>query len=262
MSPVTPDRDGTPILGCHVDALSWTGTLDLIVKWARRRESRYVCICNVHSVVTARRDPDFQAVLTSADAALPDGMPLAWYLRRHGFKDQQRINGPDLLARLSARAASLGLPVFFIGSTAAILARMTARLRCSQPALDIVGTLSPPFRSLTPRENESIAAEIQRSGARIVFVGLGCPKQERWMAEQRGRIPAVMIGVGAAFDFHAGQQPRAPRWMRDHGLEWLHRLRCEPRRLWRRYLVTNSLFAWYLLRELFAARAWASSVRD
>jgi N-acetylglucosaminyldiphosphoundecaprenol N-acetyl-beta-D-mannosaminyltransferase len=249
------DRHGTPILGCHVDALSWGRTLDLIANWARRGESRYVCICNVHSVVTARRDPVFQAVLTRADAALPDGMPLAWYLRRHGFRNQQRINGPDLLARLSARAASLGLPVFFIGSTASILARMTARLRCSQPALDIAGTLSPPFRSLTRGENEAIAAQIRHSGARIVFVGLGCPKQERWMAEQRGRIPAVMIGVGAAFDFHAGEQPRAPRWMREHGLEWLHRLWCEPRRLWRRYLVTNTLFAWYLLRDLFRERS-------
>jgi N-acetylglucosaminyldiphosphoundecaprenol N-acetyl-beta-D-mannosaminyltransferase len=144
--------------------------------------------------------------------------------------------------------------VFFIGSTASILARMTARLRCSQPALDIVGTLSPPFRSLTSVENVSIAQAIRRSGARIVFVGLGCPKQEHWMAEQRGRIPAVMIGVGAAFDFHAGEQPRAPLWMREHGLEWLHRLWCEPRRLWRRYLVTNTLFIWYLLRELARTR--------
>jgi N-acetylglucosaminyldiphosphoundecaprenol N-acetyl-beta-D-mannosaminyltransferase len=251
---VSDGRSGAPVLGCHVDALSWVHVLDLIVNWARRRESRYVCICNVHSVVTARRDPAFQSVLTRADAALPDGMPLAWYLRRHGFRDQQRINGPDLLARLSARAAQLGLPVFFIGSTASILARMTARLRCSQPALDIVGTLSPPFRSLSEQENAAIAAAIERSGARIVFVGLGCPKQEYWMAEQRGRIPAVMIGVGAAFDFHAGQQPRAPRWMREHGLEWLHRLWCEPRRLWRRYLVTNTLFIWYLLRELARRR--------
>lgn len=242
--------DGRPraaVLGCAIDAVSWDDILERIERWSERRESRYVCLCNVHSLVTARQDGRLRQVLNGADAATPDGMPVAWYLRRSGFPGQQRINGPDLMWRYCERAAANGTPIFLYGATDRTLALLAARLRQAFPGIRIAGSHAPPFRDLTPREEDGIAALIRRSGARVVFVGLGCPKQELWMARQRGKLRAVMIGVGAAFDYHAGTLRRAPRWMQNSGLEWLFRLMTEPRRLWRRYLVTNSLFVYYLV---------------
>jgi N-acetylglucosaminyldiphosphoundecaprenol N-acetyl-beta-D-mannosaminyltransferase len=243
------DRRTGPVLGAHIDALSWEAALQRLLGWARQRESRYVTICNVHVVVTASRDADYRAVINAADMATPDGAPVAWMLRRQGFADQPRISGPDLMWALCERCAAEGVPVFFHGSTPDTLARLEARLHAALPALRM--TLeSPPFRALTDEEDAAAVARINASGAGIVFVGLGCPKQEKWMAAHRGRISAVMIGVGAAFDFHAGVVRRAPRWMRDNGLEWLHRLASEPGRLWKRYLVTNTLFILGAVKQL------------
>lgn len=243
-----------PVLGSRVDALDWRQCLARIVEWAARRESRYVCLCNVHSIVTARRDPGFGRVINDADLAAPDGAPVAWRLRTLGFGGQRRVAGPDLMWKCCARAAAEGLPVFLYGGGARTLRRLTAYLAREFPDLKVAGCYAPPFRPLTAEEDARIAAAIADSGARIVFVALGCPRQEAWMASHRGRIRAVMVGVGAAFDFHAGVVRRAPRWMREAGLEWLHRLASEPRRLWRRYLVTNTLFVAYLLGELLIPR--------
>jgi N-acetylglucosaminyldiphosphoundecaprenol N-acetyl-beta-D-mannosaminyltransferase len=229
------------VLGANIDAMPWDTAMARLLGWAHARETRYVTICNVHVVVTASRDPDYRAVINAADMATPDGAPVAWMLRRLGFANQPRISGPDLMWALCARCAAEDLPVFFYGSTEATLAQLEARLHSAFPALR-VKMESPPFRALSAEEDAEAVERINASGAGIVFVGLGCPKQERWMAEHRGRINAVMIGVGAAFDFHAGVVQRAPQWMRDNGLEWLHRLASEPGRLWKRYLVTNSLF--------------------
>ena len=244
------DRTRGNVLGVQIDALSWEKALDCLLAWARSRASRYVCICNVHVVVTASRDSSYRQVIDSADMATPDGAPVAWMLRRLGFSGQTRINGPDLMLALCERCAVVGVPVYFFGSTEPTLAAMASRLRAQYDSLKIGGLESPPFRSLTREEDEQTIARINASGAGIVFVGLGCPKQERWMAEHRGKLDAVMVGVGAAFDFHAGTVQRAPTWMREHGLEWLHRLLSEPRRLWKRYLVTNSLFILGALRQL------------
>jgi N-acetylglucosaminyldiphosphoundecaprenol N-acetyl-beta-D-mannosaminyltransferase len=245
-------RTGGKVLGRRIDALDWRQCLDRIFGWAARGKSRYVCLCNVHSVVTACRDPGLDRVIDGADLAAPDGAPVAWRLRSLGFARQQRINGPDLMWSCCAGAAEEGLPVFLYGSTAATLQRLRARLESEFPALVIAGCHAPPFRELTEKEDARVVRAIEDSGARVVFVGLGCPKQEVWMAAHRGRIRAVMIGVGAAFDYHAGVVRRAPRWMRGIGLEWLHRLVSEPRRLWRRYLVTNALFLAYLAGEILA----------
>jgi len=245
-------RTGASVLGSHIDAVDWGACLDRIFDWARAGESRYVCLCNAHSVVTARRDPAFARVLGAADLAVPDGAPVAWCLRRLGFPRQRRIAGPDLMWKTCARAAAEDVPVFLCGGTAATLERLAARLKREFPRLKLAGSLSPPFRKLTGDDHAAIVRAVERSGARIVFVGLGCPSQEEWMAARRGALPAVMIGVGAAFDFHAGAVRRAPRWMREAGLEWLHRLLAEPRRLWRRYLVTNALFLTYLLGDSMA----------
>ena len=252
--PMETERRGGRVLDSFIDALDWDAALARIETWAHRHESRYVAICNVHSVVTASRDKAFRDVLAASDMATPDGAPVAWMLRRRGFAGQPRVNGPDLMEKLCARAADSGLKVFFYGSAEATLERLSAALQQHFPGLQIVGAHAPPFRPLSEEEDASDVRRINDSGAQIVFVGLGCPKQEAWMKAHRGRVNGVMIGVGAAFDYHAGTIRRAPHWMRDVGLEWLHRLASEPGRLWRRYLVTNTLFVLGACRELVFRR--------
>lgn len=249
------NRQTGRVLGVQIDALAWHEAIDRLLAWARDRQSRYVVICNVHVVVTASRYAGYRQWIDGADMATPDGAPVAWMLRRQGFAKQPRICGPDLMWALSERAANEGIPIYCYGSTESTLALLKDRLRAA--FLDLRMTAeSPPFRALTAGEDTEAVERINASGAGIVFVGLGCPKQERWMADHRGRINAVMIGVGAAFDFHAGTVQRAPAWMRDNGLEWLYRLVSEPRRLWKRYLVTNTLFILGAARQLlFGARA-------
>lgn len=253
--PELPARQTATVLGTPIDVLAWTPLLKRLALWAGRSESRYVCICNAHSVVTASRDPSFAAVLAAADLTTPDGAPVAWMLRRQGHRSQQRINGPDLMWRYGQEAAQRGESIYLYGSTPRTLELLQIRLRQAWPGLRIAGAESPPYRDLSAQEDEEVVRRINASGAGTVWVSLGCPKQELWMAAHRGRVQAVMIGVGAAFDFHAGTLPRAPRWMQDHGLEWLHRLASEPRRLWRRYLVTNTLFVLGAARQLLARHA-------
>ncbi len=247
-------RTGALILGCFIDATLWQEAVDTLLHWAKDRQSRYVCVCNVHVAVTAKQDPEFCRIVNEADLATPDGMPLVWALHRMGFQRQERINGPDLMWRLCGRAAETGLSIFLYGSTAETLERLTDKLKTAFPQLAIAGVHSPPFRLLSEEEDRGITDRINRSGAHIVFVGLGCPKQELWMAAHRGKIQGVMIGVGAAFYYHAGTVRRAPLWMQRSGFEWLFRLLSEPRRLAKRYLVTNSLFLIYLGLGFFKAR--------
>lgn len=244
--PVTSQVDTAP-----VDALSMSEALQRVANWAALRSSRVVCFCNVHSVVTCRRDAAFQSALSSADLRLPDGAPVAWMLRRLGKVGQSRVSGPDFMWAYFAQAARRGERVFLYGSTPSTLERLQDAIRRSFPGLVVAGAWSPPFRALSEEEDQAVTRLINESGANSVWVGLGCPTQERWMRAHRGSIHAVMLGVGAAFDFHAGVRPRAPGWMRQAGLEWLHRLASEPRRLWRRYLVTNSLFTALAARQLF-----------
>lgn len=229
------------VLGTLIDAISWDTAINKLLAWARSRQSRYVAICNAHLVVTASNNLAYREVINGADMATPDGAPVAWMLRKQGYRTQPRISGPDLMWKLCERAQDENLSIYCFGSTATTLSLLNDALIRSFPRLQFTME-SPAFRDLTPEEDEEVVQRINMSGASIVFVGLGCPKQERWMAEHRGRIHAVMLGVGAAFDFHAGSVKRAPEWMRDYGLEWLHRLIAEPRRLWRRYLVTNTQF--------------------
>ena len=245
-----PDHNGTPVLDTYIHALNWSAALDQISAWGRARESRYVCICNVHSVVLGSRDAAFQQVLNQADLSTPDGAPVAWMMRRLGHPGQKRITGPDLMWRYCEQAQGSDQRIFLYGGSVQTLSALRSRLSELYPGLQISGAISPPFRPLSESEKDDVVAQINESNTNVVFVGLGCPKQEWWMAEHRGRINAVMIGVGAAFDFHAGVIRRAPLWMQQTGLEWLHRLGAEPRRLWRRYLVTNSLFVLAAVRQL------------
>jgi N-acetylglucosaminyldiphosphoundecaprenol N-acetyl-beta-D-mannosaminyltransferase len=251
---VTKTRRTARVLRAPIDVVTWDDALMRIADWAGKRQSRYVCICNAHSVVTAGRDAAFGAALEHADMATPDGAPVAWMMRRLGFQSQQRINGPDLMWRYCSQAAQRDECIYLYGGTTETLTALQTKLANVFPALAVAGAYSPPFRQLTQAEEAAIVERINASGAGTVWVSLGCPKQELWMATQRGRINAVMVGVGAAFDYHAGTQRRAPLWMQNYGLEWLFRLLSEPRRLWRRYLVTNSLFILGGARQLLALR--------
>nr|WP_315197816.1 WecB/TagA/CpsF family glycosyltransferase [uncultured Aquabacterium sp.] len=243
-------RRGAHVLDTHIDAIGWDEVVSRIASWAAHRQSRVVALCNVHSVVTASQEPAFQTVLSQADLALPDGAPVAWALRREGFSEQQRINGPDLTWRYLQVAEQLGQSVFFYGSTQDTLDRLLVTIKDSFPKLKIVGMESPPYRELSEDEDQAYVDQINQSGANVLFVGLGCPKQEAWMAAHRGRIKAVMLGVGAAFDYHAGTIQRAPVWMQKIGMEWFHRLLSEPRRLFKRYTVTNSIFIFRMVKNL------------
>jgi len=243
-------RQTCQVLGIPVDAVTFTQAQDRVLRWGHARQSRYVVLANVHVVVTAAREPAFGAVVAAADLAAPDGAPVAWMLRKLGHTGQQRVSGPDLTWALLERCAAERLPVYLYGSTPETLQALVNRATAAFAALNIAGYESPPFRALTEEEDAQAVERINASGAGLVFVGLGCPKQEYWMLAHRGRVNAVMLGVGAAFDFHAGTVSRAPLWMREHGLEWLHRLASEPRRLWKRYLVTNTLFVLMAAKQL------------
>jgi N-acetylglucosaminyldiphosphoundecaprenol N-acetyl-beta-D-mannosaminyltransferase len=233
----------------RVDATSYPDATTRICSWARAGESRYVCVAAVNNVIESHDHPDFREHMNGADLVTPDGMPLVWGLRLLGIGDATRVYGPHLTGLLCERAADEGIPVGFYGGTPEVLDAMIAKLVSAYPGLDVAYRHSPPFRAPTPAEEEATREEIRRSGARIVFVGLGTPKQERWMASHRGRVNATMVGVGAAFDFLAATKRQAPSWIQRIGMEWLFRLLHEPRRLWRRYLLGNPRFV-----VLFAAQ--------
>jgi len=242
------------ILGTWIDALAWDEAIERIVAWGSARASRYVCVCNVHSVVTATREAPFKRALSEADLVTCDGAPIAWMLRRLGFPAQERIAGPDMMWRYLRAGEALHHRVYLYGSTDDTLARLGAVLAREFPGIVVAGMRSPPFDGFRPVQDDADVSAINASEANVVFIGLGCPKQEQWMAEHRGRVNALMIGVGAAFDYHSGTLARAPLWLQRHGLEWLYRLGCEPRRLMRRYVVTNSLFVVGAAAQLWHSR--------
>jgi N-acetylglucosaminyldiphosphoundecaprenol N-acetyl-beta-D-mannosaminyltransferase len=230
------------ILGSRVDATTYANATGRIIDWAIRGESRYVCVANVNNAIEAYDDPSYQRVMNEADLVTPDGMPLVWALRALGVRDATRVYGPDLTPIVCAGAAREAIPVGFYGGTPEVLDRLVLELTRRAPGLQVAYQWSPPFRSLTEDENREVVRAINASGARILFVGLGAPKQERWIAQQRGHIGAVMVGVGAAFDFISGAKRQAPRALQASGLEWAFRLAVEPKRLWRRYLTRNPRF--------------------
>jgi N-acetylglucosaminyldiphosphoundecaprenol N-acetyl-beta-D-mannosaminyltransferase len=238
------------IVGMRVDATSYEQACRQILAWADHKESRYVCASTVNNAIESVDDPTFRAVMNGADMVTPDGMPLVWGLRLLGCREATRVYGPDLTEKLLALAAARGTRVGFYGGDPVVLATLTYVARRRWTGLRIVYTFSPPFRPLTTEEDGRTTGDIKTSGVQILFVGLGSPKQDRWMAEHKGSFDAVMVGVGAAFDFIAGTKRQAPPFMQRAGLEWLFRLLSEPRRLWKRYLVRNPWFVWLFGREL------------
>lgn len=249
------------VLGTRVDATSYPDTVSRIVGWARSGESRYVCVASVNNVMVAHEDSGFRRIMNAADLVTPDGMPLVWALRWLGIPTATRVRGTDLMSAILDRAALEGIPVGILGGDPKALEALVHRLRTRWPGLDVAYVHSPPFRPLPEAEDEEVARRIEGSGARIVFVALGCPKQETWMARHRDRVPAVMVGVGAAIDFLAGTKRQAPRLLQDAGLEWLFRLAAEPRRLWRRYLKQNPAFMGLLALQVARRRLGRTEYR-
>lgn len=239
-----------PVIGTRVDTTSYKDAQEKIINWTKLNQSCCIYAANVHMLMEAWDASDFREVVNAADMVTPDGMPLVWMLRLKGRKKQQRVYGPTLMLHVMERAAQEGIPVGFYGGRTDVLEKLVERMQDRFPGLSVVYAYSPPFRVLTQDENDQICKAIQNSGLRILFIGLGCPKQERWMAEHRGCISAVMLGVGAAFDFHAGVIRQAPAWMQRASLEWLYRFVQEPRRLWKRYLIQNPRFVTLALADL------------
>ena len=243
------------VIKSRIDGTSYAEACEQIIAWAKEKKSCYVIPANVHVVMTAFWRESYQTIINNAALVTPDGMPLVWALRLFGLKKQQRVYGPDLMLACCDRAQTEQVPISLYGSTPAVLAKLKHNLKQWYPKLIIAESYSPPFRLLTPQETEAEIKRINHSGSAIVFVALGCPKQEEWMAQQVGKIHAVMIGVGAAFAFHSQEVSQAPRWLMKFGLEWLYRLAAEPKRLWRRYLINNPVFL--ILLTLQLVQYWA-----
>jgi N-acetylglucosaminyldiphosphoundecaprenol N-acetyl-beta-D-mannosaminyltransferase len=239
------------VLGVPLAIVDYEGTLAWIDRAVADGCRGYVCVAAVHTVMACREDPDLRAAVLGADFTVPDGQPLVWALNALGHELPDRVYGPELMDRACARAARTGRRFYLYGGrNQGALAQLARNLRLRHPGLQIVGGHVPPFRDLTDAEEDAVAADVRRSGAEVVWVGIGVPKQEKWMARMRDRLSApVLIGVGAAFDFHAGLIPQAPGWVQRLGLEWAFRLAQEPRRLWRRYLHYNPRFVTGFARQ-------------
>jgi len=238
------------VLGVGISPLTRSQAVATIEDWIARGERHYVCVSGIHGVMESHRDAHLRAIHNAAGMVTPDGMPLVWISRWKGFRQTERVYGPDLLLACCERSVSTGYRHYFYGGGPGVPEQLTKRLQARFPRLDVVGGYSPPFRALTPDEDANVVARVNAASPDIVWVGLSTPKQERWMFEHRDRLTAaVCIGVGAAFDFHAGLKPQAPKWMQRSGLEWVFRLYHEPRRLWRRYLRNNPLFVWHVILQ-------------
>lgn len=235
------------ILKVNVTVTNMKHTVEMIDSSLEEMRGHYICASNVHTTVMAYEDPTYLKVQNQAIMALPDGKPLSVIERKRGFKEAEKVSGPDLMPAIMALSEKKGYTHFFYGSDEETLERLKENLLERFPKLKIVGMISPPYRELTSHEEEAFIARINEVHPDFLWVGLGAPKQEKWMAAQENKIDSLMIGVGAAFAFHAGMFKRAPLWMQNAGLEWFHRLCQDPVRLWKRYVVTNTKFIWYML---------------
>jgi N-acetylglucosaminyldiphosphoundecaprenol N-acetyl-beta-D-mannosaminyltransferase len=255
-SSTATDSDRAVILGIGVSAVTLDGAAAIIENWIRNRTPNYVCITGAHGVIESRRDEELRSIHNGAGMVTPDGMPLVFMARRLGFNRVTRVCGSDLMRRLTEISAARGYRQFYYGGSPGLADRLGATLKARFPALEIAGTMTPPFRALTPEEDDAAIERINAAAPDIVWVGLSTPKQELWMASHVGPLNgAVLIGVGAAFDFLAGTKSQAPVWMQRSGLEWTYRLACEPRRLWKRYARIVPVFLVLALAQLVLQRA-------
>ena len=246
-----PEASFYKILGVRVNAVQVPEVVSRMQNWiARRNSCRYIAVTDMHSLMQAQRVPSFRIVLQEAALTVPDGFPLVWLARRKGFPLRRRVYGPELMEHFCAATSAKGYRHFFYGGAPGVAEALAERFAARFPGLRVAGAHCPPFRPLSPEEDAAEVAKINSSEADIVWVGLGAPKQERGMFEHRNRLNCpVLVGVGAAFDFHSGRVAQAPSWMREHGLEWLFRLSREPARLWRRYLIYGTQFVALVILE-------------
>lgn len=248
------------ILGVNVSAINLPRCLTAIDGWIAARQQSYICVADVHAIMESHWDHEFRQIHNAAALVTPDGMPLVWLCRLAGHRDSNRVYGPDLLLALCEHSVPRGYRHFFYGGGPGVAQQLADRLRERFPGLAIAGTASPPFRALSGAEMLEAAREINLARPDILWVGLSTPKQERWMRRQLGHVGApILIGIGAAFDFHSRHKRQAPRWMQRGGLEWLFRLATEPRRLWRRYLTCLPAFAVLTARQLAGLRTSRAS---
>lgn len=239
------------LFGVNVSAAGPETVVNKIIAWASERRAKTVDFMAVHSLIVAARDPEHRARMNKFDIVACDGQPMRWAMNFfHKTKMPERVYGPDTTLKVCQECAKAGIGVYLYGGRPETLEPLADNLLSKAPGLKIVGAESPPFRPLTQEEDDAAVRRIEASGAGVLFIGIGCPKQEIFAADHKDRINAVQLCVGAAFDFHAGTVKQAPPWMQKRGLEWLYRLCREPRRLWKRYLVTNSIFVAYFLRRL------------
>jgi N-acetylglucosaminyldiphosphoundecaprenol N-acetyl-beta-D-mannosaminyltransferase len=244
------------VLGVQVNAIQIRDVVAQMERWiSDRNGSHFVAVTGMHGVTEAQHELSFKDILNSADLVVPDGMPLLWRGRWEGYALTHRVSGSELMEVFCRLTGDLYRHFLYGGAPG--VPEHLAEVLTRQYGTRVVGTYSPPFRSLTEREKQDVAARIEATNADVLWVGLSTPKQERWMAEYRERLRVpVMLGVGAAFDFHTGRVKRAPSWMRENGLEWLFRLLMEPRRLWRRYLIGGSQFVWNNSLELLRIKTY------
>jgi N-acetylglucosaminyldiphosphoundecaprenol N-acetyl-beta-D-mannosaminyltransferase len=246
-----------PVLGTAIDAVDIRAAADEVDAWLASQRRSYVCHANVHGIMEALRDPRVAAAYAAAGLTVPDGMPLVWLGRRAGQARVARVYGPDFMLELCARAARRGGSCFYLGGAPGVADALASTLEARFPGLRTAGTWTPPFGLDATRVDAEAVARVNAAQADLVWVGLGCPRQELWMATHRPHLEApALIGVGAAFDFHTGRVRQAPPWMQRSGLEWLFRLAQEPRRLWRRYVLLNGLFLVHLTLQLTRLRRY------
>ena len=243
----TVNKDEIPscsILGVNIAAIDMRWLLDFLNENIGELSGDYICVSNVHTTVTAYEDEEYCKVQNGGILAIPDGGPLSSVGQKRGFKNMQRTTGPTLMEEVFKISASKGYRHYFYGSTEETLERLYTVLTEKYPGIQIVGMYSPPFRPMTEDEDKAIIERINETKPDFVWVGLGAPRQEKWMAAHQGQINGLMIGVGAGFDYHAGNIQRAPEWMQKNNLEWVYRLLQDPKRLFKRYLYTNTKFIW------------------
>ncbi|WP_433021638.1 WecB/TagA/CpsF family glycosyltransferase [Kribbella sp. CA-294648] len=238
------------VLGIHVSVTHMDHTVETFARWIDDGERHLVCVSDMNALLHARADGRLTEVYNTSGMTLPDGMPLVWAGRKAGFEQMARVCGPDLIERVMAEAEQRGWTHYFYGGADGVPEKLRDNFVAKHPDLKVVGAYSPPYRALTEAEDAEIVERLNAAEPDIIWVGLGAPKQERWMAEHRDRLDAaILIGVGAAFDFHTGRVDRAPQWMQRSGLEWSYRVYKEPRRLWRRYVLGIPRFAVGILRR-------------
>ncbi len=245
------------ILGVGIHAITRPQALQQISAWISQQQRHYISVCTVHTIMECQQSATLRQVVNQAGLATPDGMPLVWLSQKQSGLPVSRVYGPDLMLDLCALSIERGYRHYFYGGQVGLPHELGQKLQQRYPGLQVAGSYAPPFRALTPAEDDQIIQQINQTQPDIIWVGLGTPKQDLWMADHRAQLTApVLIGVGAAFNIHSGHLRQAPRWMQNYGLEWLFRLSQEPRRLWYRYLIYNPLFIMLIMAQMLGLKRY------